>query len=79
MRRAARILLRVLSWLLLFAALALLAAWLAWRASVPEVEGERPYLAMRLIEGETLAAHIAHAPHHRNAHGPRHDHHMRGG
>ena len=41
MRRPTRILLRALSWLLLFAALALLAAWLALRASLPDVEGER--------------------------------------
>jgi len=39
-RRTARLLLRALSWLLLFAALALFVAWLALRASLPEVKGE---------------------------------------
>jgi len=47
MRRPTRILLRALSWLLLFAALALLAAWLALRASLPDVEGERRVAGLR--------------------------------
>ena len=41
MRRPGRLLLRALLWVALFAALALLAAWLALRASLPTVEGER--------------------------------------
>jgi penicillin amidase len=40
LRRSARLLLRALSWLLLFAALALFVAWLALRSSLPEVKGE---------------------------------------
>ena len=40
MRRAGRWLWRGLLWLLLLAAIAALAAWLALRASLPEVEGE---------------------------------------
>jgi penicillin amidase len=41
MRRPLRLLLRALAWLMLLAALALFAAWLALRASLPEVDGER--------------------------------------
>jgi penicillin amidase len=40
-RRPAKLLLRALSWLLLFAALALFVAWLALRASLPELQGEK--------------------------------------
>ena len=40
MRRAGRWLLRGVLWLLLLAAIAALAAWLALRASLPDVEGE---------------------------------------
>jgi penicillin amidase len=46
-RRPARLLLRALSWLLLLAALALLAGWLALRASLPEVTGESRLAGLR--------------------------------
>jgi len=41
LRRPGRLLLRALLWLALLLALAMLAAWLALRASLPAVEGER--------------------------------------
>lgn len=41
MRRSRRLLLRALLWLLLLAAVAVLAAWLALRASLPQVEGRQ--------------------------------------
>ena len=47
MRRPARLILRALSWLLLLAALALLAGWLALRASLPEVTGESRVAGLR--------------------------------
>jgi penicillin amidase len=40
-RRARRLLLRALPWVLLFLALAVLAAWLALRASMPTLEGQQ--------------------------------------
>jgi penicillin amidase len=46
-RRPARLILRALSWLLLLAALALLAGWLALRASLPEVTGESRVAGLR--------------------------------